>query len=149
MCGPALGLVGAVVSAAGSIYSGLAQSASYKAQAQGLEYQAQAESEKGSYESARQAEQNARLTGKQVTAIAASGVDLYGSPVDVVADSRREGELDKQAIRHGAQFRANLARYEASVARSNATSAKIGGFIGAAAPLINGMTGLGNPYAVA
>lgn len=149
MCGPAIGLIGAVASAAGSIYSGLAAAAGYKAQAQAAKYEAEVQRNQGALESRRQGEMNARLAGKQITATASSGVDLYGTATDVIADSRREGEFDKQLIRWNSSNKAKLKEYEAKVANMNAGSATVGGFIGAVAPLVNGMTGLRNPYGYA
>ena len=146
MCVPA---IGGIVSAIGSIYSGMAQSAAYKAEAQAKKYEAQAQREQGSYESSRQIERNARITGQQVTAVASSGVDIWGTPSDVVADTRSEGEMDVQAIRHNSQFKSNLSEYEAKIAKMNAKQAKIGGIIGAAAPLINSFSGIGSSFQVA
>jgi hypothetical protein len=129
-------------SAAGSIFSGMSQAAGYEASAQGKKYQAQGQREQGAYDSRRQDDRNKRLTGQQITAVASSGVDLWGTPLDVVADARKEGEMDKQAIRYGAQFNSNLSLYEAKVDKMNAGIAKTGGFIGAIAPLVNGFSGL-------
>jgi type II secretory pathway pseudopilin PulG len=139
-------LAGAAASAAGSIYQGQAQAASYKAQAKSAEMQAQAERDAGSYASARQDERNQRLTGQQVTAVARSGVDLYGSPTSVIADARTEGELDKMAIRRNAQFKSNLLQYEAKVAKMNAKTSKTAGYIGAIAPVLTGVTGAFDTY---
>ncbi|MEY5060759.1 MAG: hypothetical protein RIS45_680 [Planctomycetota bacterium] len=144
MCPPviaiALTMAGAAASAAGSIYSGMAQSAAYKAQAKAKAYEAQGEREAGAYASARQDERNQRLTGQQVTAAARSGSDLLGTPLSIIADARTEGELDKMAIRRNAQFRSNLSMYESKVAKMNASTARTGGYIGAIAPVLSGVT---------
>lgn len=136
MCLP---IIGGLVSAAGSIYSGMAQSASYKAQAQAKRYEADAASQSGSFESQQQENRNARLTGQQITAAASNGVSIAGTPGDVIADSRTEGEMDKQAIRYNYQFKSNLADYEAKVAKMNAKTVKVGGIIGAIAPVLSGI----------
>lgn len=133
-------MIGAVVSAAGSIYSGMSQGAAYDAQAKAKIYEQRGISQQGAYESNIQDIKNKQLTGQQVTAIAASGVDIWGTPSDVVASSRSAGELDKQAIRYGSQYRANIAGYESEIATMNAGQARIGGIIGAVAPLISGFT---------
>lgn len=136
MCLP---IIGAIVSAAGPLYSAMAQSAAYKAEEQAKKYEAQGQRNMGAYESARQDERNKRLTGQQVTAFASSGVELSGTPGMVIADARSEGEMDRQAIRYGAQFRSNLADYESKVAKTNAKTAKIGGAIGAISPTLTGL----------
>lgn len=141
MCGPMIGMVGALVSAAGSIYSGMTQSAGYQAAAKSHEMQAQADLNAGSYQSARHEEKMARLTGQQITATAANGVGLSGSPMDVIIDSKAEGELDKAAIRGNWQQKSNIETFNAGVSRMNAGSAMTGGFIGALAPIVKGTSG--------
>jgi hypothetical protein len=139
-------LAGAAASAAGSIYSGMAQSAAYKAQAKAKAYEAQGEREAGAFASARQGERNDRLTGQQVTAAARSGSDLFGTPLSVIGDARTEGELDKMAIRYNSTFRSNLSLYESKVAKMNASTAKTGGYIGAIAPALSGITSSFDTY---
>ena len=161
MCGMVLGALGAVVSAIGSIYQGKAQAAAYKAEAANHRANAKAKrlearmiAEEGAYASGQQIDANARLTGDQVTAFAASGLDSsYGSAGDVIADSRREGEMDVAVIRRNASYRSRLTGYgakidifQSKVALMNADSAKTAGYIGAIAPLINGFTGLGSSF---
>lgn len=157
MCGMVLGALGAVVSAMGSIYEGKARAAAYKAEsanhlanARAKRLEARAIADEGAFASDQQLDQNARLTGDQVTAFAASGLDSSsGSAGDVIADSRREGEMDVAAIRRNASYRSALTRYGAKIdvmqsqtALMNAGSAETGGFIGAIAPIISGFTAL-------
>ncbi len=139
-------LAGAAASAAGSVYSGMAQSATYKAQAKAAQYEAQAQREEGAYASARQDERNQRLTGQQVTATSRSGVDLSGTAGSLIADARTEGELDKMAIRRNSDFKSNLSLYEAKVSRMNAKTARTGGMIGAVAPVLSGVTSSFDTY---
>lgn len=134
MCVP---MLGAVVAGVGSLMSGMAQAASYDANAKAMDAQAQSERETGAYESARFGEKTERMTGKQVTAIAAQGLDLSGTPLDVVVDSRTEAELDRAAIRANWQQKSNMSAYQAKVDRMNAKSARVGAVIGAIAPVIN------------
>ena len=142
MCVAAIGLVGGLVSAAASIYQGQAQSAAYQATAKGQEYQAHAQSVEGSYNSMLQEQRNQRLTGQQVTQFATSGVDIWGTPGQVIADSKSQGELDKQAVRYDAQYRSNLSGYESQISKMNAGIASTGGYVGAIAPMINSFTSL-------
>ena len=136
MCVP---IIGALVSGIGSIMSGMAQAAGYEAQAKSQDMQAQAQRNAGSYDSARQAEKVARVTGQQITGTAAMGVDLSGSPVDVIVDSQTEGNLDKAAIRTNWQQKANISNYDAKISRMNAGQATMGGFIGALSPIVGGL----------
>jgi hypothetical protein len=140
MCGPALGLIGAGVSAFGSIYSGMAQSAGYKATAKAQQMQAQSEVTAGSYESARAGERIDRMQGKQVAAYAGMGLDMSGTPSDVIADTRTEGEMDKAAIRTNWQQKSNVSDYGAKISKMNAKSAMMGGIIGAGTSLASGFS---------
>jgi hypothetical protein len=120
----------------------MVQANNYEQQQKALKVQATSLMDQGGYEAGRQDDRNRRLTGQQITATAASGVDLSGSPLDVIADSRSEGELDKAAIRYNAQIRSNQAQYEAKVAGQNAQQVETGAMIGAIAPIIGGSTSL-------
>lgn len=140
-------LAGAAASAVGSVYAGNVQAANYEAQAQGANVQAQAERDAGAYAAQRQDERNQRLTGQQVTAAARSGVDLQGTPMSLILDARTEGELDKMAIRRNAQTKSNLLNYEATVAKANAKTSKTGGYIGAIAPVLTGVSSSFDTYA--
>lgn len=133
-------LASTAASAAGAVYQGQAQAASYKAAANAAAIEAAGEREAGAYASARQDERNRALTGQQVTAVAASGVDLYGSPTTVIADARTEGELDKMAIRRNAQVKSDFSLYEAKANRANAKSARTAGYVGAIAPVLTGVS---------
>lgn len=144
MCGP-IGI--GALKAAGSIYSGYASAASYNGQAAAFNaekkaqlYQAQSEVNAGSYESAIKLDEGKRLLGKQVTGLAATGVDVAsGSAADIITDSASNVNMDVAAIRHNWQDKANLSTYaakiaklNAKVAKNNARSAVIGGYISAA-----------------
>lgn len=141
-----IGIIGGIVAGVGSLMSGMQQSAAYKAQAKASEMEARSESEAGSYESARASERAARLQGQQVTSIAAQGLDLSGTPLDVVTDSATDAELDKRMIRANAQRKSNTSMYEAKLAKMNAKSAAIGGVIGAISPVLNSMTGTSGAF---
>ena len=155
MCVP---ILGAVIGAAGSIFSGMAagaaadgQAAVYRAQKKALQYQAQSEANAGSYESAIKLDEGKRLVGKQVTALAATGVDVAsGTSGDIIADSASNVNMDVAAIRHNWQDKANLSTYNskiaglnAKVASNNATMARIGGAVGALSPLVGAFPGTG------
>lgn len=152
MCLP---ILGAVVGAAGSIFSGMAsaaaangQAAAYKAQAKAMKYQAQSEANAGSTESGIKLDQGKRMVGQQVTALASNGVDISsGTPGEIIADSASAVNMDVAAIRHNWQDRANLSLYNAKIAKLNAQTAQqnakmamIGGVVGALSPIVGGFT---------
>ena len=143
MCGPALGIIGAVVSAAGSLMSGMMQAQSYKAQAKVQERQADIERQKGDFEAQRERERFRRVSGRQRASYLSSGVSLDGSPTDVIVDSAMENEIDVAAIRYGANIREDNFRSSAQISRMNAGNAMMGGVIGSLSPLIGGFKSMG------
>lgn len=136
MCLP-MAAIGGVLGAVGSIASAQAQAAGFEAQARQAERQAELERDKGAVEIARTRDASARLTGRQVTAIATSGVSLSGSPQDVIRDSITEANLDIGAIRFGRDVNVQNFETQADIARLNARQTRVGGFIGALTPLVN------------
>lgn len=161
MCVP---LLGAVIGAAGSIFSGMAasaaaqgQSAVYRAEKKALQMQAQSENNAGSYESAMKADEGKRLLGKQVTALAATGLDVStGTPGEIITDSASAVNMDVAAIRHNWQDKSNLTMYNskiaglnAKIASNNAKMAMIGGAVGALSPLVSGFSNTSSSFSQA
>lgn len=152
MCLP---ILGAVVGAAGSIFSGMAaaaaangQAAVYKAQSLAMKYQARSEANAGSMESGIKLDEGKRLLGKQVTGLAATGIDVSsGTAGEIITDSASAVNMDVAAIRHNWQDKSNLSMYNskiaklnAQVASNNAKMAMIGGAIGALSPIVGSFT---------
>ena len=135
-------LIGAGVSAAGSIASASAQSASYKAQAAYADRQAQMAAEKGNYDAAIQTRANDRKLASMRGQYLSGGVALSGSALDVLQESATQASLDEQAIRYGAQVQSDNYRFQSGLARSNAKSAMTGGYMGALATGVNAFTGI-------
>ncbi len=136
MCPQALPFIGAFVSAAGTLYSGISQAQAARAQAAQFERQAQIERDRGLFESQRERERHRRIAGLQRASFLASGVALEGSPVDVVVDSALENQIDIEAIKYGARLREDNYRFSAQTARRNASQSLVGGVIGSLTPLI-------------
>lgn len=137
MCLP---MIGAVVSGIGALASGMQQAAQYKAQAKALKVQAQGERNVGSYEALRAQERGDLAVSKNITGMAAKGLDITtGTPQDVILDSATEVALDVGTIRANAQVQSNKTDYEAKIAKMNAKSAKTGAIIGAIAPVLSGV----------
>lgn len=136
MCPQALPFIGAFVSAAGTLYSGISQAQASRAQAAQASRQAQIERDRGLFESQRERERHRRIAGQQRAGFLASGVALEGSPTDVIIDSGQENQIDIEAIKYGARIREDNLRFSAQVARRNASQSLAGGVIGALSPLI-------------
>lgn len=137
MCLP---LIGAAISAVGTIASAAAQSASYKAQAQYAERQSQMALQQGAYESGRMRDRTTRQIANMRAQYLSSGIALEGSPADVIADSATQASLDEQAVKYSAQVRSDNYAFEGRLARANAKSAMMGGFLGAAGAIVGGLS---------
>jgi hypothetical protein len=137
MCLPALGLIGGLVSAAGTLAGASAQSAQFKAQAKFAERQAEIERERGAVEAARQRRAGQRLIGGQIAQFAKGGVSLSGSPSVVLSNVQTENELDTDRIRLSSRAREDQQRFNAGLNKSRASAARTQGIFGAVAPLIS------------
>lgn len=135
-----MAVIGGVTSAAGQLYSASAQSASYKAQAEYADRQAEMSLQKGNYDANQQARQNTRQLAGMRADYLNSGIALSGSASDVLQDSATQASLDEQAIRYGSQVQSDNYRFQAGLARSNASSAMTGGYMGALATGVNTFT---------
>lgn len=152
-----LQILGAAIGAVGTLASASAQSQSYKAQAQFQNRQAAMEQQKGAFEGARLKDQNDRQLATMRGQYLSSGIALDGSAAEVLQDSASEASLDEQAVRYGAQVRADNLNWSAKLSRMNASNAMTGGVFGALGTMVSGLsqqanqnsqrTMISNPYA--
>lgn len=136
MCLP---LIGAAISAVGTLASASAQSQSYKAQAAFQKRQAIMEQQRGAYEGARLRDRNDRQLASMRGQYLSSGIALSGSALDVLQDSATEASLDEQAVRYDSQVRADNLNWSAKMSRMNASNAMTGGVLGALSTAIGGV----------
>jgi len=111
-----MALLGAGVTAASSISSGIQQSAMYKAQARAADYNrqvaeanARAVEESGRFWEEQQREKQLKLRGSQVAAYGKAGVVMEGTPLEVLAETAAEQEQDILAGRYN--FATEAARW--------------------------------------
>lgn len=130
--------IAGVVSAVGTIASASAQAAGEEARARYAQRQSVLEREKGAYEAERLERSNDRKLASMRGQYLSSGISLEGSPSDVIADSATEASLDEQAIKFGAQVRADNYVFESRLAQQNARAARTGGMIGALGDVVGG-----------
>ena len=123
MCLQVLGLLGGLVSGIGSAMGAAQQAAAYRAQAQLHERQAAAEREKGSYDARRVTDKAKAVVGMQIANYSANGLQIDGSPADVIVSSAKDAALDVAAVRYGAAIREGNEKYQAKIERMNASSA--------------------------
>ena len=137
-----MALIGGLATGAGQIYTAAAQSASYETQAEFNDRQAETTAQKGNYDANQQSRQNDRQLANIRGQYLSSGIALSGSATDVLQDSATQASLDEQAIRYGAQVTSDNYRFQAGLARSNAKSAQMGGYLGALSTGVNTLSGI-------
>ena len=102
--------------------------------------------ERGAMEEQQQRMKTAQIIGQQKAAMAANGVDIkFGSPLETLVDTATMGELDALTIRSNTyreerDIRQQGLNYEgqAGMLRSEARSARTGGFLNAFGTLLGG-----------
>lgn len=90
------------------------------------------------------AQQQQRVARQRIGAIragyGASGVDVAGSPLDVLADSASQAELDRQTILYKGKLRALGYSDSATLDRYSAGVAETAGYMGAGSAILTGAT---------
>ena len=165
MCEPnTIAIASMVATGVGTVMQMAAQSHAASAQAAQANYQAQVADnnritaerlavdaeQRGEIEVRRHRQQVEQLKGRQVAALAASGVDVAsGSPLDVLADTAGLGALDQQTIRDNAareawRFRVDAANQgaQAGLFRNQAANASSG----AVGTLLTGIGGVADRW---
>lgn len=71
------------------------------------------ERQKGEQEATQKRREVARIIGQQRANVGASGVEMTGSPLDVLEDTALQGALDVAMIRHNAEIRARDREFSA------------------------------------
>lgn len=135
MCPPvvaALMVVTAVVGAAGQVQAGKAQKAM-------ADFNARSQEEASKYNADRQQDRSTRLLGTARVNINKSGLQMSGSPLDVLADSATEAELDRQAI-------LRMGNNQAELSRMQGRQAQRAGYFGAATTLLSGAAKAGGAF---
>lgn len=93
----------------------------------------------GELRAARISERNKQLTSKQIAGYAASGVDLTGTPTDVLMHDATRGELDALNARYeGIALRSSFFA-QADQYNQQGNDAVIGAALGVGASIIGGM----------
>ena len=136
--GAIIAIISALVSAGSMIYSAQQQrkTAEYRAQ---LAEEAGEEVKAGTeLEVARHRERTKRLQARQRASYAKAGVLMEGSPLEVLADSAAQADLDEMIIEHGGQARASAYEREGMFMRQYGKSQQTAGYIKAGSSLLSG-----------
>jgi len=137
-----LGIVGSVVSVVGSIQQGQAAAASARANARIADRNAQIARSSAAQDAEAKDRENRLRLGAIAAGFGASGVSAAGTPIDVLEDSARQAEFDRQTIIHRGELRALGFEDSAALDRSRAKQAKKAGFFKAGSALLSGASTL-------
>lgn len=128
----------ATMKAIGSIRQGNAQSAAQEYNAQIADYNAGIVTQQSQENARRQRVANTKALGNIRASVGASGIEMDGSPLDVIEESARTAELDALSIEQQGATQAWGYQNSASLSRMNARNARKGGYWGAASALLGG-----------
>jgi hypothetical protein len=135
----ALQAIGVALGAFGSIASGVQANNVAQYNAKVAENSATAERERAGYEANMKRDEVRRVIGAQRAAGAASGLDItQGTPVAVLGDSMKSGELDVLARLYSGDAAATAYKNDANRFRAEGKAAQTAGFINAGTSLISG-----------
>lgn len=141
--GTALTAISTGLGVVGSIASGIqgAKTAEYNAQV--AENNAQSAKQEAAYEAQMTRDQVRRVVGAQRAAGASSGLNIEsGTPVAVLGDTAKQGELDVLARLYQGNAAATGFMNQAAQFRAEGKAAKMSGFINAGTSLIGGMSNM-------
>jgi hypothetical protein len=133
----------AAVGALGAISSGRQQAAANRYNAQVAEQNAERAVLTSEAEAAREGDRNRRRLATSANAFGASGLDMTGTPLDVMADLASEAALDEQIIRWRGRTQAARFQSQAAQDRAAAQRATTAGFGQAGATLLTAGARLG------
>lgn len=135
-------IAAAVVAAAGAGYAGYAQNQAAKESAKVAEQNANAARDKAAYDEQTHRERVKKLLSTQRALYGSAGVTEQGTPLLVMENSAKEGEIDALAIRYEGEVEAQRFLSEASNLRKQGSRAQTSGFINAGSSLLSGFTGV-------
>jgi hypothetical protein len=144
--GGIVGAIGAISTIAGTVVSAIGAMQSAQAQQDVANYNAKvadnnavAESERAGYEAGMIEDEKRRVLAAQRAAGASAGVEIKsGTPLAVMGDSAKAGELDVLARLYGGQAAATAYRNDANRFRAEGKAAMQAGKINAVSSVIGG-----------
>jgi len=134
-----LSALGTVVGAAGSIASGISANNVAKYNAEVAQNNANAERQRAAYEADITKGRVRQVVGAQRAAGAASGLDVRsGTPIAVLGDTAKSGELDVLARLYQGESAAVAYENDARRMKAEGKASQMGGFINAGTSLLSG-----------
>jgi hypothetical protein len=138
-----MSLPGALIQGQGQVSMGEGQASAYDYNAQVAEQNAVQ-----AIALSAQQERQQRIIGRKAigdikAGFGASGLSMEGSATDVLAESMAAAEMDALTVRYGGQVKSTNFKNDAMMSRYNATAARAGGQVGAAATVLGGLGSTG------
>lgn len=127
--GAAIG--GAVLSGGGQIYGGIQARKAAKKQQQMLDEQARLERSAAAFDAAEASRDFDRLMGQQKARIAGSGIELVGSPLDLIEETEKDKQDTIRNILETGRARASALQSQAGLARDAGRAALTSSIVGA------------------
>lgn len=138
----ALTVASGVVSAAGAMAQGEAQANAAEYEGLVADRNAKIARNQAAVEQEDQRRENLRQLGAVRAAYGASGIEMSGSPLDVLSDTALEQELDVARIGYRGELKAIGEGDKANLARAEADNARSAGAIGAVGSVLKTGTSL-------
>ncbi len=150
MCDPVSMFAAATIgttalSAAGSIMQGKQAAAMGAMQRQAYQQQADDTRLAAGYEATREFEKGRKVQAHALTQIAASGVELAGSPTEALVENAKQSALDIESIQFGSQIKQNQLNTQGELAYIMGQQKKQAGYISAATTAVSGISQLYAP----
>lgn len=139
----ALSIVGGVISAIGAISAANAQARAAEYNAQVAERNRIAILAQADNEAIDKTRENERRLAVVRAAYGKAGIDLAGSPLDVIQDTAIEQQLDVSRIRYEGELKAIGQQDQATLYRMEASNARTAGSISAVGALFGGFSNAG------
>ena len=134
--GSAMGAIGTGMGIVGSISQAQTQAAIYEQNAKLAERKGEAERIAGKEKTRQLSVQQRKAVGAQVAAYGGAGVDLTGSPLDVMADTYANYERDIQTTGYNADVARRTGQAQADIYRWGASRASATGYMNAGTTLL-------------
>lgn len=135
-----IGTIATVVSVAGSLMQASQQKKAADYNAQMAQQQSVAAQQQAAAQADTQRRRAQRQIGSMEASYAASGLSLEGSPLEVLEQSARDAELDRQNILYGGSLRSTGYQNTASLESAKGQNAMTSGFLRAGSTLLSGMS---------
>jgi len=127
-----------VISVGAKITAGIQENNAAKAEAKLLEAQGVLTQEEAVAEANRVANDRRKFRKKQKVAFLKNGITLAGSPLLVIEETRRESQMEVDAIVRRGRAQASLAFQQAAITRGGGRAALVSGIFGAASTVVIG-----------